>query len=168
MHSKKELELLIISALEKLIDKDRELLINDVNERTLTHRFSIYLEEHINSWKEDWNIDCEYNRDASIEIPDYPKKLHLIDIPQNHIRIDDEEATTIFPDIIIHKRGQTGKQMGNLLVIEMKKSTSSKERIEYDKNRKLPSYMTELKYQFALLIVLETKGKAFYHLEWIQ
>jgi hypothetical protein len=59
-----------------------------------------------------WNVDCEYNRNH-----DDPKRL---EIPGRNVRLDDTQARTIFPDIIVHERG-TDK---NPLVIEMKKTTS--------------------------------------------
>ena len=44
MYSRKELEVLVKKALDKLLELDLWLFLDDVNERTLTHRFAIYLE----------------------------------------------------------------------------------------------------------------------------
>lgn len=61
----------------------------------------------------DFDVDCEYNRDGVA-----PKKIgHLGLYPDD----DDTEAETVFPDIIVHRRGTEQ----NYLVIEAKKSTRS-------------------------------------------
>ena len=45
-------------ALDQLLRADAELLNNDVNERSISHRLACYLEPLFPGW----NVDCEYNR----------------------------------------------------------------------------------------------------------
>lgn len=93
----------------KLKRRDKYLLEKDLNERTITHKLATYLQEQF----QELNVDCEYNR-----FEDLVKKLNL---PKDKVNWDDTEAKTVFPDIIIHKRGTQKK---NLLIIEVKKSSN--------------------------------------------
>ena len=109
---------------------------------------------HLQVYLQNWEIDCEFNRDG-VE----PKKLgHLELYPDS----EDEEAKTVFPDVIAHRRGT--KQ--NFLVLEFKKSTSHVDR-EIDR-RKLLGYKSQLGYTHALFIEVGTGGQAsIAALEWI-
>lgn len=129
-------------ALEKLLKSDAQLLYNDVNERSISHRLACYLEPFF----PDWNVDCEYNREH-----DDPKRL---EIPKRKILSDDTHATTVFPDIIVHKRNTND----NLLVIEMKKTTSNVTD-DHDSN-KLKAFKSQLGYKFAVFLKLRTGGCA--------
>ena len=126
----------IIHSLNDLLTRDARLLSIDANERSITFRFAMYLQSHMRGW----DIDCEFNRDG-IE----PKRLgHLELYPDS----DDEEAKTVFPDVIAHQRGTNE----NHLVVELKKSTSRVDR-EIDR-RKLRGYRQELGYTHALFVEL--------------
>ena len=125
-------------ALEQLLRADSDILHLDINERSISHRLAGYLELFFPGW----NVDCEYNRNH-----DDPKRLN---IPRRKIDSDDIQATTVFPDIIVHKRGTDA----NLLVIEMKKTTS-KEDDSYDLG-KLEAFKSQLGYQYALFIKVKT------------
>lgn len=129
-------------ALGQLLRADSDILKMDINERSISHRLAGYLEPFFPGW----NVDCEYNRNH-----DDPKRLN---IPRRNIDSDDIQATTVFPDIIVHKRGTDD----NLLVIEMKKTTS-KENDDYDFG-KLKAFKDQLKYQYALFIKVKTGGQA--------
>ena len=97
---------------EKLRRTDRFLLRNDVNERSITHKLAQHLEKYFRGW----DVDCEYNR-VGTEL--MTKRLRSPGAEQCHT--DDTDAQTIYPDIIVHRRG---KENQNLLVIEAKKSSS--------------------------------------------
>lgn len=101
----------------------------------------------------DWSVDCEYNRDG-IE----PKRLgHLELYPDS----EDVEAKTVFPDVIVHRRGTRR----NFLVLEFKKSTSRVDR-QIDL-RKLWGYKQQLGYEHALFVEVGTEGQAIITmLEW--
>jgi len=121
-----------------LLRSDSDILTMDVNERSISHRLAIYLEKYFPGW----NVDCEYNRDH-----DDPKRLN---IQRRNIRSDDTQATTVYPDIIIHRRGTKE----NYVVIEMKK-TSSQESDEHDLG-KLDAFKTQLGYKHAIFIKIST------------
>jgi hypothetical protein len=99
-------------AIATLLAEDQYLLVNDVNERSITHKLADYLQREF----PDTNVDCEYNKNH-----DDTKRLRLP--PKTDIRSDDLDAHTVFPDIIVHKRNTDE----NLLVIEVKKSTNPEE-----------------------------------------
>lgn len=124
------------AALMKFCEQDRYLLEVDANERSISHKIA----EHLQSEFVDWNVDCEYNRDG-----------HAPKILASFIRDDGPEGTgsRVFPDIIVHRRGQRGAE-GNLLVIEVKKSLDASG-IEADRV-KLECYRSELGYRFAVLL----------------
>lgn len=112
-----EIERRIREALRQLQESEDFVLRNDVNERTITHRLALYLEPYF----PEWSVDIEYNRvgDAAD-----PKRLDWNEIaydasPEELVR--DTEARTVYPDVIIHERGEPN----NLLVIEVKKSSSA-------------------------------------------
>jgi hypothetical protein len=140
----------MITALRTLLERDGYLLDIDANERSITFRFAMHLQSHL----PDWDVDCEFNRDGVA-----PKKLgHLGLYPDS----EDEEAKTVFPDVIAHRRGTKE----NFLVVEFKKSTSH---VDHDiDRRKLLGYKRQLGYIHALFIVVGTGGRpSIDALEWI-
>lgn len=140
----------VLFALRDLLEYDNRLLHVDANERSITFRFAMPLQQYL----QDWEIDCEFNRDG-VE----PKRLGHLEL---HPDSEDEEAKTVFPDVIAHRRGT--KQ--NFLVLEFKKSTSHVNR-EIDR-RKLLGYKRQLGYAHALFIEVGTGGQANVSaLEWI-
>jgi hypothetical protein len=138
-------------ALGKLFDRDADLLRNDVNERTITHKLAEYLEPEFPGW----NVDCEYNRNH-----DQTKKPWSL--RDKVAPIDNTDGISVFPDIIVHKR-LTDE---NLLVIEVKKSSSC-ESSDFDK-QKLLAFKEELHYQHALFLQVTTgNNKPGAKLEWM-
>ena len=95
-------------SLRALLERDAYLLQHNLNERTITHRLALYMQQHL----PDWDVDCEYNRNH-----DDPK---TIPIERTSVTTDDTNARTVFPDIIVHRRGTDE----NLLVLELKKTTN--------------------------------------------
>jgi hypothetical protein len=71
-------------------------------------------------------------------------------IPAGSEEIPEDEAITIFPDIIVHHRNTDD----NLLVIEMKKSTSNIDN-NYD-IKKLKEFKRQLDYKYAVSLKLKT------------
>ncbi|CAE6858228.1 hypothetical protein R69749_06317 [Paraburkholderia domus] len=139
----------VARALSELLVNDHDLLSIDANERSITFRFAMYLQSHFPGW----TVDCEYNRDGT-----EPKRLgHLELYPHS----DDDEAKTVFPDVIVHRRGTRQ----NHLVLEFKKSTSRVDR-QIDL-RKLRGYKQQLGYEHALFVEVGTEGRAIItQLEW--
>lgn len=129
------------SALNKLLRRDIDLLRLDVNERAITHRLAMYLQEDFL----EWDVDCEYNRSH-----DQVKQLKF---PEGECRPDDTNAKTVFPDVIVHRRNTDQ----NLLVIEVKKD-SNNEGEDYDLE-KLRAFKSELGYSSAAFIRFQTRGR---------
>jgi hypothetical protein len=140
-----EIDRKISQALEQLLDHDAYLLQIDANERAISHRLGMYLQLLF----EEWHVDCEYNR--NLGDPKRVKTAKGFLDPAAHTRsIAETEAITVFPDIIIHKRGTSN----NLLVIEMKKTTSQVgDAFDYFKLR---SFKYQLRYPHALFLKLIT------------
>lgn len=155
--TKDEIEGIIKSSLQKLRRLDKALLDISVNERTITHKLAEYLQEHF----PEFNVDCEYNRyrnyikrirneqDRSREI------ANLSNIELAELIWENKEADTIYPDIIVHMRGN---QENNILIIEIKKSSnpdtgeSDKEKIEELMNR-------PYNYKFGLFLRIDLDGE---------
>ena len=101
---------------------------------------------HLKQRFRSWHVDCEINRHEEVS-----KKLSF---PRNGISWTDTEAKTVYPDIIIHKRGKGP----NVLVIEMKKKGRSS---EFDL-KKLHAYKDQVGYKYACFIWINIGN---YHLE---
>jgi hypothetical protein len=121
-----------------LLDRDRDLMALDANERSITHKLAEYLQAEF----EGWNVDCEHNR-----IGDAAKRIHL---PAAEVLADDTDAMTVFPDIIVHRRNMPD----NLLVVEVKKTTNPHGE-EFDIS-KLHAFKAELGYRHAAFLHLST------------
>ncbi len=135
-----------MKALSEFLLKERFLLENNINERSLTHKLAEYLQKHF----PDYNVDCEYNR--MMEDEHYVKKT--LGLPTDEkAKISDTTQKTVYPDIIIHKRGNNND---NLLVIEVKKSTNSNNK-DFD-FQKLRASTKELKYKLGLYLEFNKKG----------
>ncbi len=135
-------------ACELLQRHDTFLLENDLNERSITHKLAEYLQQQF----PEYHVDCEYNRMRSGKMDEmYIKKI--LKIPIEGLTSADTEAKTVYPDIIIHKRGTNDD---NLVAIEVKKSTNKTDRkLDF---RKLNAFKTQLKYVFTLFIEFDNKG----------
>jgi hypothetical protein len=108
----KDVLLALDAALTNLEKHDAYLFTVDANERSITHHLAKYLELEIRKIPSLCNldVDAEYNRNGV----DAKKLLNLY----NTISADDTQASTVFPDIVVHKRGTNDN---NLLVVEAKK-----------------------------------------------
>ena len=94
-------------AIERLIERDRDLLVLNVSERCVSHRLALYLQELF----PELNVDCEYNRTG-------PNTKQL-EPPPVGFCWDDDEAKSVFPDILVHRRNCADR---NVLVVEVKKT----------------------------------------------
>ena len=105
-----DMQAAVDTAIELLCAETPPLDFNDVHERSIAHRLAVHLEPEF----EDWNVDCEYDRDGLV-------RKSVLGIAQ----CDSRKATDkILPDIIVHNRQKSGREH-NLLVIEMKKNASA-------------------------------------------
>ena len=141
----------VSNAVQRLFEEDHLLLEIDANERSISHRLAAYLQEEFL----DWDVDCEYNRKGHAEI----KRLNL---PIETVSSDDTEARTVFPDIVVHRRGTSD----NLLVVEVKKTTS---RISSKRDlQKLRAFREQLGYQYALFLKFATGKPEVSEERWIE
>jgi hypothetical protein len=134
--NREEISNIIEKALDLLISEQPELLDLDVTERALSHHLANYIALLIPA---EYNVDVEYNRHGQD-----PKRLYL---PPRNALDRELRATTVFPDILVHKRN-TDKQ--NLLVLEMKKPS---EDVAYDE-LKLKAFRNELGYIHTAHVVI--------------
>ena len=124
---------------EKFLKDEKEIIRIDINERTLSARLmfhlqTILLEDELYREKyKTYSVDCEYNRINEYKIKTL-KRYENFEIDDNSDKI-----RKIFPDIILHKR----KEEDNLIVIEMKKSTSNNKDCK-EKDRERLKIMTDL------------------------
>ena len=130
----KALAAAVAAAVADLFEGDAFLFQIDANERSITHRLAIHLTARFH----EWDVDCEYNRDGFD-----PKMLHG---PDGGGDPNETDGSRVYPDIIVHHRGKSE----NLLVIEVKKSTS-KISDEADL-AKLQGLRQQLGYQYALFL----------------
>jgi len=131
------------SSMERLRSEDSILFNKNVNERTITHKLAEYLQEEF----PDYNVDCEYNR-----YEDLSKKIKP---PKDEVKWTDTEGKSIFPDIVVHKRGN---QDNNLLIMEVKKS-SNRINGEFDKTKIKALMKKPYKYKCGLYLELDIDGE---------
>ena len=105
----KELIDIFEKAKNEFLEKEKTIIKNDTNERTLTQRLAFYLELQLrkNIKYENYSVDCEYNRKE--------EDIKRLKFGKN------TDKKEIYPDIIVYQR----KIKNNLIAIEMKKTTSS-------------------------------------------
>ena len=145
-------------ALEQLKDQDSYLFNVDANERSLTHKLAEYLQARLPAG---WNVDCEYNRNQG----DTKKLIQKLRAIAGEPRYDDTDAKTVFPDIIIHKRGNNES---NLLVIEIKKSTNRDSEGIVDKEKLNAFRQPPFCYRNAVFIKLVVGACPNYDISWVE
>ncbi|MFC5366287.1 hypothetical protein [Salinirubrum litoreum] len=147
--NEKQVRQVLSNALKKVLEQDSDLLEYDVNERSITHRLAVYLEEE--EVCREWDVDVEYNRLGKNEVSKSISMEHLRSKISDSVDPEDLDAKTVYPDIVVHKRGERNE---NLLVIEAKKSGRSG---EYDRE-KLTAYKEELGYEHGVFVTFEGIG----------
>lgn len=147
-------------AIEELLLKDAVLLTNDVSERAITHKLAEYLQARLPHY----NLDCEYNRDAT-QGPYAPKRLQMLEqaavtemgVQLKAHNVADLFSVSAYPDIIVHRR-MTNES--NLLVVEVKKHNS---RVDHEYDRQKLRAFTEVDgtnpyhYNYGVFLVFETR-----------
>ena len=149
---KKELvNTLIKKSIDDLYKYDSYILSNNynINERTVTHRLAIYLENHFSEFG--YHVDVEYNRMRK----DYDNKDELGNLMGKKLNWDktDEGSTFVYPDIIVHKRDTDE----NLIEIEVKMAWKNhKKQFDYEK---INEYIQQLGYKYGVYIELHPNQK---------
>ena len=131
---KSEVEAILEKALRQLESEHPKLFQLGVHERTLVSHLVCYLRDQFPRH----SVDMEYNRQG----------------PQNETKRREPEGDKIFPDLIVHCRGNN---KSNLLAVECKKSgfrgSDKKKDIE-----KLKGMRRERCYTYAAFVVLKGGG----------
>ena len=129
---RKDLAPVVREALNRLFARDATLLGSDNSEWAVAHRLAVYLEQLLPGW----NIDCEFNRQG-----DAPEVKTLA------------AGSRVRPDIIVHHRGQVGREH-NLLAIELKKTGSEQDYAKVQEYTAPPDGQRKFQYRYGLAITL--------------
>lgn len=152
----------VIAAVQELVRRDADLFERDVNERTLTQHLAIYLakpnrfgqpEPFDENQPRGYHVDCEYNRNGQ-GAKDYGRDLPeaLKPLLRRVANIDDANAATAFPDIIVHQRNTNER---NFVMIEVKKATGTSNKLD---QLKLNAFgRGRYRYAVRVLVLLETR-----------
>jgi len=137
--------------LDKLYTLDAYLLQRklDINERTLTHRMGIYLQELF----PDIHVDCEYNRmgkktEWGIDYTEGDYFAKTVCLSDGMVSDEDDNGSRVFPDIIIHNRNTAE----NFCIIEVKVQWKNSKAGQ--DHRKLNAYIKDLGYECGYYIEL--------------
>ena len=132
----------IFRAYRRVVARDAHLLTIDANERSITHRFAIYIEHEF----PEFNVDCEYNR-KGVDV----KRLPSFGIDPRTVG----QGVNLYPDIIVHHRGTDN----NLVAVEAKPSSKNKDCQKQTQGQcscdrcKLRAYKADLGYVYAFYAV---------------
>lgn len=140
------LKAMFLAAHRSFIENHASLLKRELSERCLCGALMCELNKQLEKNAcNNYYADIEFNRAFENTINNV-KHLH------------DEEGTPkrVFPDIIVHSRGEVTP--GNLLALEMKKSTARREAKERDKNR-LSLLTSSYPYKYKLGVYYEINNK---------
>ena len=149
--NREEISAVVERAIDQLVAEQPTLLDLDVTERALSHYLALYIAGVMPAA---YNVDVEYNRHG-----DDPKRLNL---PARRALDRELRATTVFPDIVVHKRNTDEE---NILVLEMKKPG---EDIAYDK-LKLRAFRKELGYRHTANVVIgRSNGRIIRDVIWVE
>lgn len=153
---KHEIEEILHRAKKYFLDNDKYLLTATANERAITHKFAEYLQNILGCA---WNVDCEYNR-YGID----GKKIveEIVDIVGVRVSTSETKACTVYPDIIIHKRGLKDQ---NLVVIEAKKDATKASRAADES--KLKKIKKTYSYIYAVFLNFKTGDAQDIEIEFI-
>ena len=163
-----EIKELILTALEKLKHDDAFLLEHDLNEQCISHKFAEILQPLFFPL----NVDCEYN--GNVQDPLNRKRIYILKGKLEKLGLLKERETesegdyadrSVFPDIIIHRRGQTE----NYCIIEVKKN-SSKVKYDYDFLKlecyTLDMFGNQLGYQLGVFVELIVGNEIGYNIKY--
>ncbi|MBU0477728.1 hypothetical protein KKC91_04080 [bacterium] len=144
---------IFVKSIKKFIDEEKFLLEKDLNERTISYKLAEYLQKAFS----DYDVDCEYNRMTDKYNPKgYVKKI--LELNSEKVESDDERAITVYPDIVVHKRGDNDS---NHLVIELKKREYAEQKRGAGETykqfdfKKLAAYTDKFKLNYKMGVYIE-------------
>jgi hypothetical protein len=136
--------------ISKFVIQEKFILLNDLNERSISHKLAEHLKDSFTAY----DVDCEYNRmESGTSDQDYISKTLCLDSQET--RTDSVKGDTVFPDIIIHKRGYNED---NYLAVEIKKKFYADRKDKHGKKyrdfdrKKLCAYTKQLKYKWGIYL----------------
>jgi len=150
-------------AITKYFEAEGDLL-SHVAERSHTNRLTLHLdralsERHTELCRQGWKVDAEYNRvgatDTTKALPTLIAKLEQLALgmgwhPGRLLR--DRSTTNVSPDFVLHRR-QSGREVGNAVVCELKRRDEDVDDIAIDVG-KLLAFRSDLHYTHAFMILL--------------
>lgn len=159
----------LYKAIDQILGRDSYLLLHDINERSIAHRLAMYLTPKFKGF----DVDCEYN--GNVESPNGKKYINILKDTARSLGLlkeglQDKELVCryVYPDIIVHKRGKSGS-VNNLLIIEMKKSSSNISRdLDYEKLKRFTSHDdgNNFDYQFGAFILVQVGEEQKMEVSW--
>ncbi|MFA5086476.1 MAG: hypothetical protein WC468_02730 [Candidatus Paceibacterota bacterium] len=142
--------------ISKFVIQEKFILLNDLNERSISHK----LAEHLKNSFTAYDVDCEYNRmESGTTDQEYISKT--LNLNSQKTMTDSVEGDTVFPDIIIHKRGHN---KNNYIVVEIKKKKYADKKDKYGKKyrdfdrKKLCAYTKKLKYKWGIYLEFDKEN----------
>jgi hypothetical protein len=128
----------------EFLKSNADLIYSHVWEECINHWLAISLAQHF----KEYNTDTEYSKHISGE-KQLPARCREILIEE---KVENDPHRCYRPDIVIHERR---KDHRNLLTVECKKSTRSKDEIQADRIRIrcLTTPNGELEYDYGLLVI---------------
>jgi hypothetical protein len=129
--------------------RDDPLLVREgTHERTVVAHIGWALHPKVASWPGLWKIDVEYNRWHPDGLEEFKAK---------YLRGMDGIESCVYPDLIVHERGQDGREH-NLLVVEAKSGRVSREDRAHD-YWKLRGFLNVFKYRQGCLPRIRRQGR---------
>lgn len=165
---KQEIKDILDTAIATLKEKDNFLFVNDISEWAISHKLAVYLNDKF----PELDIDCEYNGYAKANnnkkyIMILRSKLEELGKIKDSDGDDEFLRRSVYPDIIVHKRGEEE----NLMVIEVKKEKNNDKDFDREKILRYTShdYENNLNYKLGALVVFSTgKSEPSHEIEWYE
>ena len=95
-----EVRAAVQSAIDGIRRETPPLNFQSAHERSIAHRLAVHMEPHFGQGQ-DWNVDCEYDRDGQLK-----KTLEGVKGCDSVKKTDE-----ILPDLIVHHRGGEGRPL---------------------------------------------------------
>lgn len=150
------------SAIGAFLNKEVDLLKNNINEETISTELTGYLREEFDDWQ--WNVDhlfdhrIKNNESVRKRIMLARDALPIDKIPKKIAEDKQEINKLIIPDIIFHDR-YSGEHNFIVIEIKMSKNKSKNDRI-FDRIKLEVMTSTDLQYKWGVFLDF-TSGKEF-------
>ncbi|WP_319586766.1 hypothetical protein [uncultured Desulfobulbus sp.] len=165
---KQEIIDIVEAAIATLKEKDDFLLEKDISEWAISHKLAVYLNDKF----PELDVDCEYN--GYSKAYNNKKYLKILRCELEELgKLNDSDGNdellkrSVYPDIIVHKRGEEN----NLVIIEIKKEKNKDKDFDRVKIRRYTSPEDEnnLNYKLGALVIFKTgRGETSHKIEWYE